>query len=277
MMFKLAGGIEIIIDEIFRVRKPLIGVVHLLPLPGAPKCAYSMKEIIERAVKDAKAYQNGGLDGIIVGNFGDRPFYPESVGPETIAAMSVVTSRIVSEVEIPVGVNVLRNDPIAAIAIAHAAGCRFIRVNVLTEVMITDQGIIQATAHNVLRFRKLLNAENVKIFADVHVKHAIPMMNRPIEQSAVDLVERGLADAVIVTGETTGRKPNIGKVHRVKMALKTTPVIVGSGVTEDNVAEYLQMCDGVIVGTSLKRNNITENPVDIVKVKEFVKRANEVR
>lgn len=236
-----------------------------------------MKEIVERAVKDAKAYQSGGMDGIIIENFGDRPFYPMNVGPETIAAMSVIASKISSEVKIPVGVNVLRNDPIAAIAISHASECQFIRVNVLTEAMVTDQGIIQATAHHVLRFRKLLNAENIKIFADVHVKHAVPMMNRPIEQSAIDLVERGLADAVIVTGETTGKKPNINKVRKVKMALKTIPVIVGSGVTKDNVTEYLQVCDGVIVGTSLKRNNITENPVDILKVKEFVKIANEAR
>lgn len=260
------------LSSIFKVEKPIIGVVHLLPLPGSPMYRRNDKEILDRALRDARAYCDGGIDGIIIENFGDAPYYPDRVGPETVASMARIASRIVEEVDIPIGISVLRNDAISAIAIAHAVGAKFIRVNVLTEAMVTDQGIIQSRAHEVLRYRSFLGAEGVKIFADLRVKHAAPLAARPIELSAEDLFHRSLADAIILTGPATGREVNFDDIHKVKRAVPA-PVLVGSGVNRDNVAKYLEVCDGAIVGTSLKVGGIIENPVDVERVRELVKRA----
>lgn len=265
------------LTHIFKVSKPIIGVVHLLPLPGSPKCRYTIKEILDRALKDAKAYLNGGVDGIIIENFGDAPFYPDKVGPETVASMTYIASHVAEKIDLPIGINVLRNDAISAISIAHVIGAKFVRVNILTEAMVTDQGIIRSRAHKILRFRKFLGAEDIKIFADVHVKHAIPLMTRPIELSAYDLVYRGLADAVIITGPATGKETDINDIKKVKEIIPKVPVFVGSGVNKNNVRKYLELCDGIIVGTSLKVDGIVENQVDIERVKEFVRKANEVR
>lgn len=263
-------------SNLFKVHKPIIGVVHLPPLPGAPRHYLPMKDIVEMALKDARSLQEGGVDGILLENFGDAPYYPDRVKPITVAAMSFIAANIVKAIDIPLGINVLRNDAVSALSIAYIVGGKFIRVNVLTEAMITDQGIIQGKAYEVLRLKKILNSD-VKIFADVHVKHATPIVNKSIESSARDLVLRGLADAVIVTGEATGAQADMEKVLRVKRAIPETPVFVGSGVNKDNISHYLKVCDGVIVGTSLKVDGRIENPVDVNRVKELVSRANEVR
>jgi len=266
-----------LLKEIFGVEKPLIGVVHLLPLPGSSRWNYSMEKVLERALQDAEAYEKGGFNGIIIENYGDAPYYPDKVDPATVAAITRVATFIAEKIEIPFGINVLRNDAEAALAIAYVTEGRFIRVNVLTEPMATDQGILQGKAHLLQRYRKLLGADQIKIFADVHVKHAYPLMKRPITESAKDTIYRGLADALIVTGRKTGSPPSLTKVEKVKKAVLETPVLIGSGVNENNIAQYLQICDGVIVGTSLKVDNKTENPVDLNKVKKLVKKANQVR
>jgi membrane complex biogenesis BtpA family protein len=265
--------------EIFKVDKPIIGVVHLPPLPGSPKHTLPIEKILERALKDAKTYSDGGIDGIIIENFGDVPFYPDKVGPETIAAMTHVASRVEDAIDIPIGIQVLRNDAEASLSIAKIVGGKFIRINILCEAMVTDQGIIQPRAYDIQRFRKFIGAENIKIFADVHVKHAAPLAERDIGDSAEDLVYRSLADAIIVTGVLTGKQTDIRKVEKIKSrkSLANVPVLVGGGVHRGNVEEYLPFCDGIIIGTSLKVNEITTNPVDPQKVKEFMKKVNEIR
>lgn len=261
--------------DIFDVKKPIIGVVHLLPLPGSP-CAVPLRKVVEHAVKDARAYENGGIDGIILENFGDTPYRVGSVGPETIASMTVVAVRVSESVDIPIGINVLRNDAKAALAIAHAIGGKFIRVNIHVGAYVTDQGIIEGAAYETLMLRKLLNAK-VAIFADVHVKHAYPLWNLDIRYAAKDAVTRGLADAVIITGKSTGEPPTMGDVLSVKEVLKGTPVFIGSGIDVENVGVYLEIADGLIVGTSLKIGGETRNPVDVEKVRMFVKEANNYR
>ena len=261
--------------DIFDVEKPIIGTVHLLPLPGSPR-AVSLEEVIKRAVEDARAFEEGGVDGIILENFGDAPYQAGCVGPETIASMTVVAVRVSENVDIPVGVNVLRNDAKAALAIAYVINGKFIRVNVHVGVYATDQGIIEGKAYETLMLRKFLGAD-IAIFADVHVKHAYPLWNLDIKDAARDTVLRGLADAIVVTGKVTGEPPNIRDVLCVKEVVKDIPVVVGSGVTVKNVGVYLEVADGVIVGTSLKVGDVTENPVDIEKVKMFVKEANNYR
>jgi len=256
--------------EIFRCDKPLIGVVHLPPLPGSPRGVLSLDEICERALRDAKAYSEGGMDGIILENYGDAPFYPQRVGPETIASMTHIATKLTEEVDLPLGVNVLRNDALAAISIAYAVGGKFVRINVLSGAVVTDQGVIESEAYKVLRFRKALGAEKIKIFADVHVKHGVGLGERPIELEARELLNRSLADALIVTGKATSMEADISEIRRIKEKIPQSKVLAGSGVNKSNLKKYLAICDGVIVGTHLKKNGVTENPVDYNRVKEFV-------
>ncbi|MFB0560542.1 MAG: BtpA/SgcQ family protein [Candidatus Lokiarchaeia archaeon] len=257
--------------EIFKCDQPLIGVIHLPPLPGSPRHELSLEEIYERSLRDAEAYSKGGMNGIILENYGDAPFHPSRVGPETVASMAYIATRLTEKIDLPLGVNILRNDALAALSIAYVVGGKFVRVNVLSGAVITDQGVIESEAYKVLRFRTILGAKRVKIFADVHVKHAVQLKERPIELEAYELLNRSLADALIVTGESTGMEADINKIRKIKEKIPQSIVLAGSGVNRNNLSKYLAICDGVIVGTHLKKNEVTENPVDPVKVKEFVK------
>jgi len=260
------------LEDIFKVSKPIIGMVHLLPLPGSPKYeGKGIKPILDRAIKDAKALEKGGINGILIENFGDAPYKPTSVDRETLASMTLAVKEVSEATNLPIGVNVLRNDAKGSLAIAHATNAHFIRVNVYTEVMITDQGIINACAHEVQRYRKQLGAEKIKIFADIHVKHAQPLALRLIEETAKDAAYRGLAEALIVTGPRTGVEPSIDDVIKAKEAVPDKPVLVGSGVNKGNVRGFLKHADGAIVGTSLKVDSVKSNPVSESAVKEFMK------
>jgi hypothetical protein len=244
-------------------------MVHLLPLPGAPRYGGDLEAVLRRAVEDAEALANGGVDGVMVENFGDAPFYPDRVPPETIAAMTVAARAVVAATTLPVGVNVLRNDAAAALAIASVVGASFIRVNVHTGAMWSDQGLLQGRAHDTLRGRRSLGA-NVLILADVLVKHAAPPAPVRIESVARDLIERGLADGLIVSGEGTGAATDLEDVRRVKAVAGQTPVWVGSGVTPDTAPGLLSLADGAIIGTALKYGGEVLAPVDVDRVRALV-------
>jgi membrane complex biogenesis BtpA family protein len=225
---------------------PLFGMVHLEPLPGSPLFS-SMNRVIEAALSDAVALSDGGAAGIIIENFGDRPFAKSRVEPETVAAMTRVVTEIARQVQIPLGINVLRNDAVSALSIAAATGAAFIRVNVHTGAMVTDQGVIEGTAHETLRKRSAI-APAVLIFADYLVKHAAPL--GPV--SASDLRERGLADALIVTGPATGAAADPQRLHFLRAEIDA-PILIGSGVNAENAHSFHE-ADGAIVGSSLKRD-----------------------
>ncbi len=268
-------GVLPMLEKIFGTRKPVIGVVHLLPLPGSHNPT-PMQKVITRAIRDAVAYKRGGVDGIIIENFGDTP-YRERVGPETVAAMTLVVSEVSSHVDIPIGINVLRNDGISAMAIATVTGASFIRVNVLIGAYVTEQGIISGIAPDLLRYKRFLGSD-VKIFADVHVKHATPLWAQPIGDAAREIVMRAHPDAIIVTGRRTGDPPPIEHIMEVKSHIgEGTPIIVGSGVDHWNIGDFMRIADGVIVGTSVKDNNVTTNPVDEERVKKLVEEAQKYR
>ncbi len=250
-------------------RRPLIGVVHLAPLPGSPRYAGSMARVIERALADAEKLARGGLDALIVENFGDAPFYPSWVPRETVAALASAAAAVARAVSIPVGVNALRNDGAAAVACAVAAGASFVRVNVLTGAAVGDQGILEGCAHEVARLRADLRAPGLAVLADVSVKHAASLAARPIGQEAKDAVERGLADAVILSGPRTGEPADLARIADVRRAV-AAPILVGSGVRADSVAGVLKLCDGVIVGTALETGGRSGAPVDSARVKAFV-------
>jgi len=268
---KTTGG-SASLETIFDVRKPLIGMIHLLPLPGSPQ--YSGEGIslsLDAALRDAKALRNGGFDGLLIENYGDSPFKPTPADPETVASMTAIGREIRRQVDLPVGVNVLRNGALAALAIAHVIGARFIRVNVLTESLLTDQGIIDACAHDLMRYRKRLGATDVRVFADVRSKHAAPLVSRPVEESARDAAYRGMADALIVTGPRTGAEPDRDSLRRIKASVPDRPVLIGSGLSKRNAVKLLGEADGAIVGTSVKQNGLIERPIDETRVRELVK------
>ncbi len=251
--------------------KGLIGVVHLQPLPGSPRYRRSMREICAAAVADAQAYEEGGAQGLMIENFGDLPFTRGAVAPETVAAMAVVAESIrTTGVELPLGFNVLRNDASSAVALAAACGGAFVRVNVHTGAMEADQGIIQGEAYTTLRKRAALCPE-VPVWADVLVKHAVPIGDLGIEETARDTFHRGLADALIVSGVATGAATGVDDLRRVKGACPEAPLLVGSGVRADNVGELLEYADGLIVASSLKVDGVLANPVDVKRVRDLRK------
>jgi membrane complex biogenesis BtpA family protein len=256
-------------NVLFSRRPAIIGMVHLLPLPGAPRYGGDLEAVLRRALEDAQALAAGGVDGVMVENFGDAPFYPDRVPPETIAAMTVAARMVVTATPLPVGVNVLRNDAAAALAVATVVGASFIRVNVHTGAMWSDQGLLQGRAHDTVRQRRSLGAR-VLILADVLVKHAAPPAPLRIESVARDLIERGLADGLIVSGEGTGAATDLEDVRRVKVVAGQTPVWIGSGVTPDTAPQLLSSADGAIVGTALKQGGEVLAPVDIARVRALV-------
>lgn len=239
----------------------LIGMVHLHALPGAPGFEGSTEKIVDSATTDAAALAAAGFPALMIENFGDTPFYADDVPKETVAAMAVAVSAVTETVSLPVGVNVLRNDAMAALAIAAATGAAFIRVNVLSGMMYTDQGPIVGRAAELVRQRDRL-APDVAIFADVFVKHATAPPGLELREAAEDLVERGGADAVIVSGVSTGRPPTVAAIGTVREAIGDTPLYVGSGVTSRSLGRFLDVADGLIVGTSIKRDGVSTNPVD---------------
>ena len=253
-------------NPLFPARKKLlIGVVHLRPLPGAPRWGGSLDDVLAAAIADARAYERGGADALFIENFGDIPFTRGSVGPETVAAMSAAGCAVRAAVKLPLGFNVLRNDARAALALCAACGGSFVRVNVHSGAMVTDQGVIEGNAHETLRYRQRVAPEAL-ILADVHVKHAVPLGNIPLEIAARDTVERGLADALIVSGTGTGVETDLGEVERVRRVCPHTPLLIGSGITAANAAAYLRHADALIVGSSLKRDGDVRAPVDARRV-----------
>ena len=251
-------------------RKLLIGAVHLRPLPGSPRWHGELETVIESAVFDACAYERGGAHALFIENFGDVPFTKGNVGPETVAAMAAAGCAIRAKTTLPIGFNVLRNDSCAALALCAACQGSFIRVNVHTGVMLTDQGLIEGSAYDNLRFRQRI-CPNALILADVHVKHAVPLAGEAIEASARDTLERGLADALIVSGTGTGMATNPMDVKRIKAACPSAKILIGSGVTLANLREFLPLADGFIVGTSLKIGGKLSNRVDQKRVAALAK------
>lgn len=246
-------------------RGALIGMVHLRPLPGSP-LARPLNETIDEACRDAEALARGGAAAVLVENFGDRPFY-QQVPSETIAAMTRILAEIRRVTELPLGVNVLRNDPLAALAIAAATGVGFIRVNVLVGAVLTDQGIIQGEAARVQRERARL-CPHVNVFADHMVKHAAPLADYDPVQLAKDLRIRGLADGLLVTGRETGHPADPARFQLIREAVPDAPLLAASGVAPGTAAS-LGGIDGAIVGSSLKQDGVLENRVDPDRVRRI--------
>ncbi|MGE3540436.1 MAG: BtpA/SgcQ family protein [Candidatus Tectimicrobiota bacterium] len=254
---------------LFPTPKPLLACLHLLPLPGSPQYGGSMRPVYDTALAEAALLARYPIAGLIVENFRDIPFYPRRLPPETVAALATVTRAIVKATSLPVGVNALRNDAQAALAVATAAEAHFIRVNVHMGAVVSDQGIIQGRSHETLRLRAALRAA-VLIFVDVGVKHATPLTPaRSLAMETRDVSERGLADAVIVSGEYTGAATSLDDIATVRQHTHL-PVLIGSGSTPENLPATYPLVDGFIVGSAFKQHGRAENQVEEGRVRTFM-------
>jgi membrane complex biogenesis BtpA family protein len=266
------------VAERFGSESPLVGMVHLPPLPGSPRFAGDRKELRGRALADAFALAESGFDALLVENFGDAPYYPDDVPKSTVAEMTAIVRELGIGVECPYGVNVLRNDAKAAMSVAAAGGGSFVRVNVHTGARVTDQGVIDGTAHETLRLRDRLDTD-VAILADVAVKHSAAVGERDIAAVAEETIDRGLADGLVVSGPATGEAADADELKTVLNRRDdvdpSVPVFVGSGVTPENVAALRDIADGIIVGTALKQDGETAAPVDPDRVAAFVEAASD--
>lgn len=242
----------------------LIGMVHLLPLPGSPDYdGNGVGPIMARALADGDAYASAGFDGLIVENHGDIPFQkPDRIGPETAAHMAVIADRVREASRLPIGINVLANAALHALAIASAAQASFVRVNQWANAYVANEGIIEGAAAEALRYRSALRAEAIRVFADAHVKHGAHaiVQDRPLAELVRD-VEFFSADAVIATGQRTGHAADIDYIREIGQATGL-PLLVGSGVTPETVASVLTVANGVIVGSAIKHEGVWWNPVD---------------
>lgn len=250
---------------------PVIGMVHLPPLPGSPRYAGDLRAVIDAALVDADAWQQAGANGLMMENFGDVPFFKGDVPRETVAAMTAVATEIRKAVPgLPLGINVLRNDGLSAMAVASAVGASYIRVNVLSGAAVTDQGVIEGRAAELMRYRRVLGAEQVKVLADVRVKHAEPLAERPLQDEAEELVRRAGADAVIVSGTGTGKPTDPTHAAEVKRYAGDTPVLIGSGADADSIPKLKPACDGFIIGSAAKPGGRIDQPVDQALVRSII-------
>ncbi len=267
------------IEALFGRRKAVIGVIHSLALPGSP--AYDgmpMEDIIAFAVAEAERYRAGGVDGLIVENHGDIPFAkPADLGPETAACMAVMTRAVRLASGLPVGVNVLANGAVQALAVAKAAGAVFVRVNQWANAYVANEGFIEGRAGEAARYRAWLHARGVRIFADVHVKHGAHAIvaDREIPEMARD-AEFFDADVAIATGQRTGDAASLDELRAIAGGT-SLPVAVGSGVSPANVGDILTVADAVIVASYLKRDGVWWNEVDPDRLATFMQAVQRAR
>ncbi len=258
------------VTELFGHSQPLVGMVHLPPLPGSPGWGGDMDAVLDSARRDADAVLEGGMDGVLVENFGDVPFHPERVPAETVAAMALVLDAVRQVAgSRPVGLNVLRNDARSGVGLAAVTGANFLRINVHAGVMYTDQGTLEGRAHETLRARDRL-APSLLLLADVLVKHAVPPPGMDPGLAAADLRHRALADVLLVSGARTGVPTDPARLQAAREAAPDAPVWVGSGLTARNAEKLLDGAHGAIVGSSLHREGVAGAGVELDRVREVV-------
>ncbi|SEP95995.1 hypothetical protein SAMN05216548_10249 [Faunimonas pinastri] len=267
------------LEELFAVKKPIIGVIHLRALPGAPRYdGTPVREIYADAVRDAHTLADGGVDGIIVENAGDMPFSrPEDIGPETVAGLTAACLAVRDAVDTPIGITCVANAVIPALGVAKAVGARWVRANQWVNAYVANEGFLNGPAPRALRYRAAIGAQDVRIFADVHVKfgaHAITA-DRSIDEQATD-AEWFDADVLIATGTRTGSPTQPAEVEEVRKGTNL-PLIVGSGLSPEQVPSLFNVADGAIIGQWLKVDGRWWNPVDPKRVEQLMNAVSKVR
>jgi uncharacterized protein len=256
--------------SLFSNPKPIIGMIHVGALPGTPASDQSIDQIIARAEREAAIYRECRIDGVIIENMRDVPYLRGSVGPEIVAAMAVIGRRVKGESRLPTGIQILAGANIEAIAVAHAAGLDFIRAEGYAFAHVADEGLIESSAAGLLRYRRMIGAERVQVWADVKKKHSSHAITADISLVATaEAVEFMRGDAVIITGSVTGDPPRLQDVQEVKAHCQL-PVLIGSGVDADNIAEFSQAADGFIIGSYFKAGGHWANEIDVSRVEKLI-------
>lgn len=263
--------------KLFNIEKPIIGMIHVDALPGTPKYSGSVKSIIDKAKSEAELYSSLGIEVLMVENMHDVPYLNRKVGPEITSLMSVILYEIKNLTGLPVGIQILAGANKEALAAAHSAGGDFIRAESFVFSHIADEGFMDSDAGELLRFRKQIGAENILIFTDIkkkHSSHAITSDTNIVDTAKA--AEFFLSDGLIITGSSTGEKPDISEIKEIKEKINL-PVIAGSGITEGNLNEYYQYCDAFIIGSYFKREGKWFNELDPGRIKKFVKTASDLK
>jgi membrane complex biogenesis BtpA family protein len=262
--------------DLFDRHKPIIAMAHLGPLPGAPgyDSDGGIDALAEAVAADIESLQKGGVDAIMFGNEGDRPYLLKA-SPEGLAAMSVIVARLKPMLRVPFGVNYLW-DPYATVALAVATGAAFAR-EVFTGVYASDMGLWQPDCAGALRLRTALGRPDLKLLFNINAEFAAALDGRPIEQRAASAVFSSQADVICVSGPLTGQPVDQSDLQKVKLAVQGRPVLANTGVDLDNVAVILEVADGCVVGTHFKRGGDTWSPVDGERVKRFMDRVERLR
>lgn len=268
---------ELNMTSLFSRPKPVVGVIHVGALPGTPRSSQTVSELITSARNEARLYRESGVDGVIVENMHDVPYLRGEVGPEIVAAMTAIAGEVKRECALPVGVQLLAGANLEALAVAHAADLDFIRAEGYAYAHVADEGLIQASAAKLLRYRKLIGATRVQVWADVKKKHAAHAITADVSLGeTAETIEFMGADCVIVTGSATGKPPNVADVQEAKSHCHL-PVFLGSGITENNVGEFYDDADGFIIGTAFKLDGLWSNTVDPARVTSFVQKIQRAR
>ena len=259
------------LTTLFSNLKPVIAMIHVGALPGTPASKQSVAEIIAQAAREAALYRDCGVDGIAIENMHDVPYLRGAVGPEIVAAMTLVAHAVKAESRLPVGIQILAGANIEAMAVAHAAGLDFIRAESFVFAHVADEGIIESSAARLLRYRKIIGAERVEVWTDIKKKHSSHAITADIGLGLMaETVEFMRGDAVIITGGVTGDPPKLADVEEAKAHCRL-PVLLGSGVDDKNIAEFWPKADGFIIGSHFKREGKWQNDVDARRVEKLMR------
>ena len=263
--------------KLFPNVKPVIGVIHVGALPGTPASRQTMAELVELAAGEAEAYRAGGVDGLMIENMHDTPYTRGKVGPEIVAALAVVGREVKRRAGLPVGVQVLAGANLEAMAVAHAAGLDYIRAEGFVFAHVADEGLIQSSAAELLRYRRVIGAERVEVWADVKKKHSSHAITADVSLGeTATTVEFMRGDACIVTSSVTGKPPSASDVREAKEHTRL-PVLLGSGISAENVAQFYDSADGFIIGTYFKADGYWENGVELSRVERLMDAVRQMR
>ena len=263
--------------HIFSTHKPIIGMIHVEALPGTPKFSNQIAAIIAKAVLEAEVYKNNGIDALMIENMHDVPYQKNDVGHEISSLMAIIAYQIKQKTKLPLGIQILAGANHAAISVAKASGADFIRAEGFVFGHLADEGYIDSNAAALLRFRKQIEAENIAVFTDIKKKHSSHALTQDLDIAEIaHAAEFFLSDGVIVTGMHTGSTANSDEINQVKKATNL-PVLVGSGITFDNIADYMPLADAFIVGSYFKKEGFWTNDLDPKRIQQFMHKVHTLR
>ena len=258
--------------KVLNLEKPVIAMIHVDALPGTPKYSGDIKSIISKTIKEAQLYKDSGIDVLMIENMHDVPYLNRTAGPEITSLMSILLYEVKNVSGLPSGLQVLAGANKQALGAALAAGGDFIRAEGFVYAHVGDEGFFNSDAGDLLRYRKQIGAENISIFTDIKKKHSSHSItvDTSIEDTA-KAAEFFLSDGVIITGSATGKEPSLKEIACVKKSVNI-PALAGSGITLENVNEYFNLCDALIIGSYFKTNGLWANPVDPDRVIKLIKK-----